>query len=172
MNLKPYKQFLILLFCVACFTVNGCGPVEWVPIPSAANDRPPLVTIHAIPSGPGTVKPGEATYPTSKNETVYPVNTVVIITVDAKSFGGVKSLTISGHKGDNKLWEVTKTNSPNAQGLVTKSIGILGTDNNQPLLLTFNANFEVAWVEVEATNFNNQKTKFNVGYQATNINPN
>jgi len=147
----------------------GCQSA-YVGVPAAAHDRPPSITVHALPSGPGRVSPGEVSVTTGTPVGVT-VGTTVLITVDATGPGGVKSLSIAVYQGGNKLSEAITTGVPNSEGLVPKTLSIIGHNGSggvggNPLYFVLDHLYQVAYVKAAARNFNNQESTLQVNFEA------
>jgi hypothetical protein len=157
---------------------QSCGPKSVV-VPSAGQDRAPVVKIAALAvGGSATVSPTEIdSTMTVRTASVLPSATkceipVIMITASAGNDGGVKQLSLNILQDENPtpIYQVTVSASVDSKGMVPAGLGILGSDGKggiggQALRLEFSSGkagtpkdhkFTVA---ASATNFNGQTTQ-------------
>lgn len=156
--------------------ISGCAPTR-ISVPSAAQDKAPVITVHAVASGgSGQIEKPEMTSANCPSPCVSYVTegTDLLTTVDAKNpAGGVKSLDvkITESSTGSPLLSVRTSAVPDSNGKVPTSLAIVGHNGaggigGEPLrtLMPPKPEWPVVAVAVSASNFNNMTSDYRAVY--------
>jgi hypothetical protein len=160
-------SYTLGLFALIQFLVIETGCVNQAVIPSAAQDRAPVVALTSYPSGGGNTNP--ETIHTSQTVWV-DLGTHVMVMGSAHNPGGVKSMSLRVIQGGNTLYSV-QASADASQG-PPDALYILGSNGKgqagSAVALIFTETWSAATAELTATNFNGMMTSVLATYVCAN----
>jgi hypothetical protein len=164
-NCKQSRTSICWFTLIFLLSIFGCNE-DRVPIPKSELDKPPVISVGAFASdGSGqiqypNVSPTICASPCKNSVTLTNVNDTADVTlfISASNPGGVQYLNVVVSQ-NGPLYEVSRSDAPDANNLVATSLSIDGTNKTGgigsiPLLIHLNKVKTSATVLVTAGNYN------------------